>query len=59
MRSLPPYLSLFFCSDPLLPFGSSSTIIVIAFQVNTGVSYFLDYVENVYDDGGPLCSVIL
>ena len=24
-------------------------------QVNTGVSYLLDYVEDIYDDGGPRC----
>ena len=30
--------------------------IAIAFQVNTGVSYFRDYVEVIYDDG-PLCPV--
>ena len=36
---------------PLLLFSSWSTI---AFQVNTGVSYLLDYVEDCYD-GGPLC----
>ena len=27
----------------------------VYFQVNTGVSYLLDYVEDTYDDGGPLC----
>ena len=56
MRSLPTCLSLL-CCGPLLLFGSwSTTIIAIAFQVNTGVSYFLDYVEDIYDDG-PLCPV--
>ena len=30
----------------------------VYFQVNTGVSYFLGYVvEDIYDDGGPLCPV--
>ena len=28
----------------------------VYFQVNAGISYFLDYVEDVYDDG-PLCPV--
>ena len=28
----------------------------VYFEVNAGVSYFLDYVEDIYDDG-PLCPV--
>ena len=32
--------------------------IAIAFQVNTSVLYFLYYyVQDIYDDGGPLCPV--
>ena len=59
-------LLFYYCCGPLLLFGSPSTIyyilwlysiaIAIAFQVNTGVSYFLDYVQDIYD-GGPLCPV--
>ena len=30
--------------------------LLISFQVSTGVSsYLLDYVEDIYDDGCPLC----
>ena len=48
----------FFKQVSLLLFGSwSINTIAIVFQVNTGVSYFLDYVEDIYDDGGPLCPV--
>ena len=41
-----------FCG-PLLLFGSSSTKAIITFQVNAGVSYLLDFVEDIYN--GPLC----
>ena len=34
------------CGPPLL---------FIYFQVNIGASYYLDHVEDIYDDGGPLC----
>ena len=34
----------------------SAHLPLVYFQVNTGVSYFLNYVEDVYD-GGPLCSL--
>ena len=58
-------LLFYYCCDPLLLFGSWYTIyyilytryyilytIAIAFQVNTGVSYFLDY-EDIHDAGPP------
>ena len=32
-----------------------SSVLRRYFQVNTGVSYLLDYVADVYDDGGLLC----
>ena len=48
VRSLPICLSLLCCGHLLL-FGSWSTLLAIAFQVNAGVSYFLDYVEDIYD----------
>ena len=36
--------------------SSAWSSIALAFQVNTVVSYLLDYVEDIYDDdGGPLC----
>ena len=58
VRSLPICLSLLFCG-PLLLFGSWSIIaIALVFQVDTGVPYFLDYVEDTdFYDGGPLCPV--
>ena len=56
MRSPPTCLSFIFCG-PLLLFGSWSAIIAIALQVNAGVSYLLDNVEDIYDDGGPLFSL--
>ena len=63
VRSLPTCTSPL-CCGPLLLFDSWSTIysiiiaiaMAIAFQVNTGVSYLLDYGEDIYD-GGPLCPV--
>ena len=42
----------YYCCGSLLRFDSSSTI---AFQVHTGVTYCLGYIEDIYDDGGPLC----
>ena len=29
----------------------------VCFQVNSDGSYFLDYVEDIYDDGGPLSPI--
>ena len=40
------------CCGPLLLF----LWLFDLFQENTGVSYCLDYVENIYDDGGLLRS---
>ena len=36
---------------------STAFRLLVHFQVNTGVSYLLDYVQDIYDDGGPLCPV--
>ena len=40
-----PSVCHFYCCGPLL----------LVIQVNTGVSYCLDYVKDIYDDGGSLC----
>ena len=37
-----------------LLWSSTSSQLFVYFQMNTGVSYFLDYVEDIYDDDGPL-----
>ena len=41
------------------PIGQTIPVIYLHLEgtsnkVNTGVSYFLYYVEHIYDDGGPL-----
>ena len=39
----------------LLPRAILHSLLFGYSQLNTGVSYFVDYVEDIYDDGGPLC----
>ena len=49
-------LRAFSVHPPLTSFVWPSTVLrfFVYFQVNTGLSYLLDYVEDIYDDG-PLC----
>ena len=49
IRAFPVHLPLISLLWP-----STTLRFFVYFQVNTGVSYLLDYVEDIYD-GGPLC----